>query len=111
MSSPAPTSLLDSFKASVTGNCAGFDGKVLFKNVGVDAEKKFTFSCKLSPNLCRCITVNKAENKKTVFSNGNVKFVLEGDGQYVSYEYDVRQRRRRILGRTRMQRFRGGGGS
>lgn len=111
MSSPTAKSILDSFKETVTGNCAGFDGKVLFKNVGVDAEKKFSFSCKLSPNLCRCVTANKAENKKTVFSNGNVKFVLEGDGQYVSYEYEVRQRRRRILGRTSMQRFRGGGGS
>ena len=68
-----------------------------------DVSGEIKFKCSTNPNLCDCLVWVGEEKETVVFTKGEEKLVLKGDGTGVQYEYcppegcPASRRRRRLL--------------
>lgn len=93
-----PSSDFDDFKNNVEGSKCG-DAESLFKNVVLDKNNKFLFSCLDNKALCNCISKIGGSSGVATFSSSKYTLKISGNGDSASYEIVNKKRRRRLFQR------------
>ena len=97
-----PTDLKD-FKANagfLNGICDDdVDAKELFRNVFMEKDGSFQFSCLDNKQLCKCISKVSRSRDTITLTDSKFEFSLKGNGEFCSYSLVEKKRRRRLLRR------------